>query len=613
LNGGTANGVAYLNGSKVLTTGSALTFDGTNLAVGTTTYSSIGGSLSTLSLGGTNTTVSGGIAYQVNGSVKAYHYVENNVFNHQAQSGVSQAFLVNGSEQMRLTSTGLGIGTSSPAYKLHISGSGAQAAQVTSTSGSASLILQNFTGAGNYAYIQYNGHSGSGLQFYDTANVAARMTLDSSGNLGLGVTPSAWGSDYKALQIQGASFGQISTDNGVASMGANLYRDSGGAYRFVGTGRATQYQQAAGQHFWFTTGTTSGTAGDAISFTQSMTLDSSGNLGVGTTSPSVRLDVSTGADGNIAAFRGASSAGLSIVTGTFAGTALSAKVTHTSGNRNIGIGTPSGTGVLFFETGGSERARIDSSGNLGLGVTPSAWVTTTTSRGMQFGRSGSIFYSTDQAIAVFGNNYCQTGATSFTYLGSGFASRYTQSDFDGSHSWLTAPSGTAGNAISFTQAATLTADGDFLIGTTSTTNSARFACNNTAGTRKWGFGTLGSSTPFYVIDDTSGSGVQLTAGATSWSSFSDERNKTQIKPFENAVEKVCTLRAGTGRYLTDKESVSRSFLIAQDVQKVLPEAVDVSENEQGTLVLRYVDLIPLLIASIQELKAEFDAYKAAHP
>jgi hypothetical protein len=421
VNGGTANGVAYLNGSKVLTTGSALTFDGTNLAVGTTTYSSIGGSLSTLSLGGTNTTVSGGIAYQVNGSVKAYHYVENNVFNHQAQSGVSQAFLVNGSEQMRLTSTGLGIGTSSPAYKLHISGSGAQAAQVTSTSGSASLILQNFTGAGNYAYIQYNGHSGSGLQFYDTANVAARMTLDSSGNLGLGVTPSAWGSDYKALQIQGASFGQISTDNGVASMGANLYRDSGGAYRFVGTGRATQYQQAAGQHFWFTTGTTSGTAGDAISFTQSMTLDSSGNLGVGTTSPSVRLDVSTGADGNIAAFRGASSAGLSIATGTFAGTALSAKVTHTSGNRNVGIGTPSGDGVLFFETNAAERARITSGGELLVGLASATGVallqvsgpirtTGYTVATLPAGTVGMRTYVTDALAPAFGVAVAGSGA-----------------------------------------------------------------------------------------------------------------------------------------------------------------------------------------------------------
>jgi hypothetical protein len=55
--------------------------------------------------------------------------------------------------------------------------------------------------------------------------------------------------------------------------------------------------------------------------------------------------------------------------------------------------------------------------------------------------------------------------------------------------------------------------------------------------------------------------------------------------------------------LTDAENVSRSFLIAQDVQVVLPEAVDVSEDEQGTLTLRYTDLIPLLTAAIQEQQA----------
>ena len=50
-----------------------------------------------------------------------------------------------------------------------------------------------------------------------------------------------------------------------------------------------------------------------------------------------------------------------------------------------------------------------------------------------------------------------------------------------------------------------------------------------------------------------------------------------------------------------------SFLIAQDVQKVLPEAVDVEENENKTLRLRYTDLIPLLVASIQEQQSIIDS------
>jgi hypothetical protein len=108
---------------------------------------------------------------------------------------------------------------------------------------------------------------------------------------------------------------------------------------------------------------------------------------------------------------------------------------------------------------------------------------------------------------------------------------------------------------------------------------------------------------FYILNQ-SPTGVSIADGATSWSSVSDERSKTSVTPFENAAAKVLSLRAGTGRYLTDDEGVSRSFLIAQDVQAVLPEAVDVGGDEQGTLSLRYTDTIPLLVAAIQEQQAQ---------
>jgi hypothetical protein len=107
-----------------------------------------------------------------------------------------------------------------------------------------------------------------------------------------------------------------------------------------------------------------------------------------------------------------------------------------------------------------------------------------------------------------------------------------------------------------------------------------------------------------------GGGVILTNGATSWAAVSDERLKTTLTPFENAASKVCSLRAGTGRYLEDEEGVSRSFLIAQDVQAVLPEAVYEQEDEIKTLGLRYTDTIPLLVAAIQEQQAIINALKA---
>ena len=115
--------------------------------------------------------------------------------------------------------------------------------------------------------------------------------------------------------------------------------------------------------------------------------------------------------------------------------------------------------------------------------------------------------------------------------------------------------------------------------------------------------------PIYVIANAS-NGVYLSGGGTSWTSNSDERLKSDLKQIEDAANKVATLRAVTGRFKTDKEGTSRSFLIAQDVQKVFPEAVNVQDDENKTLGIQYTDIIPLLVAAIQELTAKVTALEA---
>ena len=104
-------------------------------------------------------------------------------------------------------------------------------------------------------------------------------------------------------------------------------------------------------------------------------------------------------------------------------------------------------------------------------------------------------------------------------------------------------------------------------------------------------------------------GVVLFPNGSSWTSMSDESTKTDLNPIVDGLNKVASLRALTGRYKTDEEGKSRAFLIAQDIESVLPEAVT-KNLENDKLMLSYTDVIPLLVASIKELKIELDNLKA---
>ena len=118
-----------------------------------------------------------------------------------------------------------------------------------------------------------------------------------------------------------------------------------------------------------------------------------------------------------------------------------------------------------------------------------------------------------------------------------------------------------------------------------------------------------NASPFYIVNEST-VGVYLSNGGTSWAAQSDERIKTDLAEIENGLSKVGTLRAVTGRYKTDDTETRRSFLIAQDVQVVLPEAVDVAEDEQRTLGLRYSEVIPLLVAALKESKQRIETLEA---
>ena len=289
LSGGTANGVTYLNGSKVLTSGSALTFSGTDVVVDVPAASNANIYIS----GNGNQATNTGLMLRQNSANTALIY---------NRANADLAFGVNNAEQMRLTSTGLGIGTSSPATKLTVANAatGIPIVRLTGFNDSAARapfgVLQfynedgsgqgpniaasikalNVSGDGAGGQLSFSTSTGTGTE---GAEASESMVLNGSGNLGLGVTPSAW-SGYTALQIT-TGMSLWAASGASAQFSSNLSYD-GSVRRYVFTGAAAEYQQSGGAHYWQTAA--SGTAGNTITFTQAMTLDTSNNLLVGQTS-----------------------------------------------------------------------------------------------------------------------------------------------------------------------------------------------------------------------------------------------------------------------------------------------------------------------------------------
>lgn len=336
-NPGTANGVVYLNGSKVATSGSALTFDGTNLVTGrlsitTSNSPSAAGQYGYSSVGGSYIWAKAGSGQQL----KIYNDAGNEQY--VIDTSNNHIWYGNGSEQMRLTSTGLGVGTSSPHFPLVVYNSAAgYSGFFTNNNGTYGVAL----GWDNTsALIQ-------GIKYDATANYKDIVIQPSGGNLGLGVTPSTWYATGKLFNF-GASGNNLygTTSDVILTANANYLA---GGWTYANNGYATYYEQYGGTHSWFKAA--SGTAGGTISFTQAMTLDASGNLLVNaTTAPSsaqVKLLVSNASgNGGVQLNYGAGTGGAALVPANGAGLIF---YTYTGA-----IGSESYT----------ERARIDSSGNL---------------------------------------------------------------------------------------------------------------------------------------------------------------------------------------------------------------------------------------------------------
>lgn len=268
------------------------------------------------------------------------------------------------------------------------------------------------------------------------------ITVTTTG-VGIGTaTPStklhAVGSAVQALFQDSAVFSAGSNGGSVAFAGL----DSGGTNRTFSVVQGISEGSNTGG-IKIQTRNSSGVLTDALTINSAQTTTAKGGLAVaGSSAPTA-------------------GAGVEITYGALASTGRVMAYDHTGGTRQPMV--IDGSTVAVY-TGGTQTVIVDASGNIGVGVTPLSWYQTSSAyKTLQIGVSGSIFGRNGNEILGIGSNIYATGSNAYSYALSGnYASIYTQAN--GAHSWSVAPSGTAGNPITFTQAMTLDANGNLGVG-----------------------------------------------------------------------------------------------------------------------------------------------------
>ena len=529
------------------------------------------------------------------------------------------AISTNGTGRLFVDASGnVGIGNSSQtsynsaADNLVIGSTGSNGITIVSGSTNAGYIMFADGTVGQQAYEGQITYDHTNNYFAFNTSATERMRLDSSGRLGLGSsTPGSLLEIKSANQNPNICRLYNAYNAGATSWGVDFYRDTDDGNNLAVAEIKAVRTGGNPSELKFGTSTTPGTV------VERMRIDSSGRIGIGTTAPNRKLEVSDASADNLIRVNttGATKSGIEFASG---GTVYSQLYFNNVAPYDLSILQQYTTGSLILGTNNTERARIDSSGRLLVGTSSARsnfFRPFSATAAVQIeGTSGNL-----STLSVVRNS--NDSSPSYFVLGK---SRGTANASN-----TIVQSGDAIGGISFqgtdggdlTEAARISAEVDGTPGVADL--PGRLVFSTTAD---------GASSPTEAMRITSSQEVLIGGtvdigpyalqvkstgvwGAGAYVNGSDRSIKEDIEPLASSIEIVKRLNPVSFRYKEDftKDTALQPGFVAQDLQQAFagqPYLDGIVQAGPEFLSVAYQSLIPVLTKALQEAVAKIETLEA---
>ena len=448
------------------------------------------------------------------------------------------------------------------------------------SSGVVQVLATKDATSGSFTNLAYTGTLTGGTGVVNLGS--GQFYKDASGNVGIGTSSPSVSLDVSKTQavIRATS----TTGTNTSYLAAN----NTGGFIYLGRENSTGATFGFGAYSSVIVSTGAYPLVTSVNGAEAMRIDSSGNVGIGTSSPANRLEVNSNAR-----ITGSTIAGANFYLNNTQGTSFKSQITWlASGSAKYSIGLdPAGNGTNNFyfydEVAGSQRMTIDSGGNVLVGVTTASY--SSANRGVVNigGSSGGLL------SLISGTNksyFLQTGAD------------------------LTLENDTTtGNIVFGTNASTermrIDSDGNLLVGgttlTATPTSGHVFGLAATSAYHAIGHATGTPSGNYYATFNYAsgliGSITQSGTTAVLFNVTSDQRLKENIQDAESASTLIDALQVRQFDWKTDNTHQRYGF-IAQELVTVAPEAVHQPVNKAEMMAVDYSKLVPMLVKEIQSLR-----------